>query len=246
MRYRGVWRAKCLRTVSWPVPDHGLFCLLLESEDVPGGTDWLSPREAAVCSTFRFPKRRDDWLLGRWTAKQALLRLQQDELGDPTGWEILADESGAPVVHKEGRPGPLNLSLSHSNGRCLCTLSHAPLRLGCDLELVEARSSAFEETWFEQAEIELVGSFPGRWRPAAVTLVWSAKESVLKALRTGLSADTRRARIVQLGELAVDHWQPFRAIDTEDQTPFTGWWKEEAGMMMTVVADVPTREPVPL
>lgn len=211
---------------------------------MPGGTGWLSAREAAVCDTFRFPKRRDDWLLGRWTAKQALLRLQQDELEDPAGWEILADESGAPVVYRDGTPGPLKLSLSHSNGRCLCTLSHAPLRLGCDLELVEARSPSFEETWFEQAEIELVDSFPGRWRPAAVTLVWSAKESVLKALRTGLSADTRRARIVQLGESASDLWQSFRALDAEDQTPFTGWWKEEAGMMMTVVADTATREPV--
>ena len=228
------------------MPDHEGFYLLASRDDVPEGTGWLSPREAAVCDTFRFPKRRGDWLLGRWTAKQALLRLEQEGQGSPAGWEILADDSGAPVVHREGAPRALRLSLSHSNGRCLCTLSHAPLRLGCDLELVEPRSSSFEETYFETAEIQMLDTIPGTRRAVVVTLVWSAKESVLKALRTGLSADTRRARILKLEGHAVDRWQPFKAIDAKEENPFAGWWMERAGMVMTVATDNRTSEPIQL
>lgn len=228
------------------MPDLEVFYLLAARNDVPGGTGWLSPREAAVYDTFRFPKRRGDWLLGRWTAKQALLRLEQQGQGNPASWEILADDSGAPVVHSEGVTRALRLSLSHSNGRCLCALSHAPLRLGCDLERVEPRSSSFEETYFETAEIEMLDTIPGTRRPVAVTLVWSAKESVLKALRTGLSADTRRARILNLEGHAFDRWQPFKATDAEEDDPFAGWWMERAGMVMTVVTDTRTSEPIQL
>lgn len=246
MPFHEGWPANCLITVSWPVPEHEVYYLLVHREHMPAGTGWLSPREAKVCETFRFPKRRGDWLLGRWTAKQALLALEQDRKGNPSGWEILADDSGAPEVHREGAQRALRLSLSHSSGLCLCTLSQASLRLGCDLERVEPRSSSFEETYFETAEIEMLETIPGTRRPVAVTLVWSAKESVLKALRTGLSADTRRARILKMDGHAVDRWQPFNAVDAEKENPFTGWWMERAGMVMTVVTDNRTSEPIQL
>lgn len=228
------------------MPEHGVFYLLSSRDEVPAGTGWLSPREAAVYGTFRFPRRSGDWLLGRWTSKQALLLLEQDGKGNPADWEILADESGAPIAYSEGIPWPFQLSLSHSNGRCLCALSRAQLRLGCDLERVEPRSSSFEETYFETAEIEMTDRFPAKRRAVAVTFVWSAKESVLKALRTGLSADTRRARIISLEEQAVDQWQPFKAADALEKSPFTGWWMETAGMVMTVVTDSRVSEPIRL
>jgi 4'-phosphopantetheinyl transferase len=228
------------------VPDHELYFMHLSGEGIPGGTHWLSRREAAVCDSFRFPKRRNDWLLGRWTAKQALLRLETKEPANLSDWEIIADESGAPVVSKNGEPWPVTISLSHSNARCLCALSHAPYRLGCDLELVEPRSASFEETYFATAEIEMMDTIPETRRAVAVTLAWSAKESVLKALRTGLSADTLRARILQLDGPAVDCWQPFKAIDAIEERPFAGWWMEQKGMVMTVVTDARTRAPIRL
>ncbi len=44
--------------------------------DLPNHLGWLSPREKRVVDGLRFPKRRNDWLLGRWTVKAALLSLQ--------------------------------------------------------------------------------------------------------------------------------------------------------------------------
>ena len=39
--------------------------------DVPAGDAWLSAAERHVQSGLRIEKRRADWRLGRWTAKQA-------------------------------------------------------------------------------------------------------------------------------------------------------------------------------
>jgi 4'-phosphopantetheinyl transferase len=40
--------------------------------NVPQRETWLSAREADYSRNLRFPKRRADWLLGRWTAKNAV------------------------------------------------------------------------------------------------------------------------------------------------------------------------------
>jgi hypothetical protein len=40
--------------------------------DVPPQNDWLSPAETALLNAMRFAKRRTDWRLGRWTAKNAV------------------------------------------------------------------------------------------------------------------------------------------------------------------------------
>jgi 4'-phosphopantetheinyl transferase len=40
--------------------------------DAPVDDAWLSPREAAWVARMRFPKRRSEFRLGRWTAKRAL------------------------------------------------------------------------------------------------------------------------------------------------------------------------------
>ena len=38
----------------------------------PDAVDWLTAGEAERAAAMRFTKRRDEWLLARWTAKQAL------------------------------------------------------------------------------------------------------------------------------------------------------------------------------
>jgi hypothetical protein len=36
---------------------------------VPAENDWLSAIEGVCLNSMRFAKRRNDWRLGRWTAK---------------------------------------------------------------------------------------------------------------------------------------------------------------------------------
>ena len=49
-----------------------LYWLEQTYADVPAENDWLSANEAVRLNTMRFARRRSDWRLGRWTAKNAL------------------------------------------------------------------------------------------------------------------------------------------------------------------------------
>ncbi|MBZ5586416.1 MAG: 4'-phosphopantetheinyl transferase superfamily protein, partial [Acidobacteriia bacterium] len=161
-----------------------VFWLEQTEADVPPSNDWLGPAELDRCNAFRFAKRRNDWRLGRWTAKCALAAY----LDYP--WElarigIQPAASGAPEAFLAGRPAPATISLSHRAGAAICAVAPAGVALGCDLEAVEPRSDRFLADYFTEREQLLAASVSGEDRDWLVALLWSAKESALKALGTG-------------------------------------------------------------
>ncbi len=165
--------------------------------DVSPLDDWLSPWERSHLSRLRVPKRRADWRLGRWTAKYAVA----DCLGFPhvaktlATVEIRPEASGAPDVFIEDVPGNISISLSHSGGVAACALGAPGMIFGCDLELVEPRTEAFVADYFTPDEQEQIRQAPEAGRFGLITLIWSAKESALKALRTGLRSSTLRVSV---------------------------------------------------
>lgn len=182
-----------------------------------------------------FEKRRQDWLLGRWTAKKAIRRLPDSPPRPLADWQICAAADGAPEAWLGDEPAVFRLSLSHSHGHCLCAISALDLRMGCDIEHVEVRSRAFEETYFTGSELELL---PGRDdHGLTATVIWSAKESVLKALRTGLRSDTRRVRIESIRPADTPAWSRFHAVDDESGDQFQGWWQTHGEMLITIACD---------
>lgn len=207
--------------------------LRLSKAELPAGADWLSPAETRVLESLRVPKRRQDWLLGRWTAKSALQRLWPEPPDALQAWEILAADDGAPEVRLHGRHIELTLSLSHSGPWALAALVAAG-GLGCDMERIEARHPAFEETWFTAEEIATLNERGPELRPLLVTLVWSAKESVLKLLRTGLRADTRRIEVSAIDGTGKPDWSGFEACDRETGRRYAGWWRRSDGFVHTV------------
>lgn len=148
--------------------------------DVPADLSWLGPRERAVADGFRAPNRRRDWLRGRWTARQLL----------PDGVEILAAADGAPEVWRGPERLAVSLSISHSGPLAFCGATDAGVALGVDVERVRERTLSFVRTWFTAAEQAAAGTDPVR-----VTAVWAVKEAALKAVRTGLRADTHSVEV---------------------------------------------------
>lgn len=198
--------------------------------DVPPDDDWLTADEAARLAGFHIPKRRSDWRLGRWTAKQAVARrLRISRLSDI---EIRSAPSGAPEAFFAGRPADLSLSISHRAQVALCATAPPGEALGCDLELVEPRSDAFLADYFTPAEQALVARSSDRF--GMLALLWSAKESALKALRTGLRLDTRSVA-VSLGETSAELWQPFTVHCPEGKI-LHGRWQCEGSWVRTLVA----------
>jgi 4'-phosphopantetheinyl transferase len=225
--------------------------------------DWLSAREASLLQGMHFAKRHDDWRLGRWTAKQALA-FYFDVPPHPRALaaiEILPGDSGAPEVVFANRRPAVALSISHSSGLAMCAVAGCGISLGCDLELIEARSDNFVSDYFTPDEQELIASISQPDRPCAITLLWSAKESTLKALHVGLRADTRSVTI-HLGELPhrtakesnahascsarvsgqCNIWQRLQS-ESSAQT-FHGWWQCSGTLIRTLVSAPPPGLPI--
>ncbi len=92
---------------------------------------WLSAAEQARLHSFKVEKRRRDWLLGRWTAKNLVQRYVAQRTGETPKLATIfigADADGAPYVSCKlrGAKGenrlPVSLSISHSHGVAFCGL----------------------------------------------------------------------------------------------------------------------------
>jgi len=158
---------------------------------------WLSKKEKEQVDQFRFTKRRDEWLMGRLAAKKLLgavyptfnpVRLHEIS--------ILNTEAGVPYVLVYDIRVPGVLSLSHRQGMaCAAWVGDSSLRIGIDLEFVEAKPDVFVQDYFTTEESRQVFALQAEQRALATSLVWSAKESMLKAMQTGLSIDTREVAV---------------------------------------------------
>jgi 4'-phosphopantetheinyl transferase len=203
--------------------------------EVPAGDEWLGASERRVLGTLSVDKRRADWRLGRWTAKAAVGAW----LAVPAARvEILAGADGAPEAWLDGRLAPVSVSLSHRAGRALAAVTGAPGVVGCDLELVEARSGAFVREWLAPAEQRLVATFDGPARDRIANLVWTAKEAAAKVRHEGLRLDVRRA-VVDVPEAAActASWRPLRVDWGQDGARTAGWWRDDPGWVMAILGD---------
>ena len=149
---------------------------------------WLSSQEIALMRARGTAKRQGDRIAGRIAAKRAVCQLTGAQ---PEQVEIRTMASGAPTVLIQGQPGPL-VSISHSGGHAVAWASHRE-RVGVDLEQVEARHPSFVEEWFSEQEQALLAGDPYR-----VTVAWSAKEAVLKALGQGMALNPREIQVLDI------------------------------------------------
>lgn len=219
--------------------------------DLPEGDDWLSPSETIRLSTMRFAKRRNDWRLGRWTAKSTLA-LYLNVSADPrvlASIEIRPASSGAPEAFFQDKPAAARISLSHRAGIAACAVTRSTGVLGCDLEIIEPRSEAFVADYFAPEEQALMARSSPADRPRISALLWSAKESALKALREGLRLDTRSV-VASLfvdsfdsGSSDLNRWNPLH-IRCADGSVFRGWWQMTNSVVRTVVANPCPRSPI--
>jgi len=250
-----------------------VYWLEQTAADLPSDNQWLSARELAQLESMRFPKRRADWQLGRWTAKcsvAACLQLPIDRLS-LTRIELRPAPSGAPEVFYVDKPVPITVSLSHSAGIAACAVTLCCGALGCDVETIEPHSEAFVRDYFTSEEQELVEQAPEKDHPLLSTLLWSAKESALKALRTGLRLDTRCLIVTLDGTLhsaesatretvhncvgnngnharsaqTIRGWQPLCVRRVQGQT-FRGWWRHDHAVVRTMVAAPAPQPPAAL
>jgi 4'-phosphopantetheinyl transferase len=158
----------------------------------------LGPLELARWNGMRFEKRRNEFLLGRYAAKKLLTSRFLSWAGKPyTSLQILNEEDGAPYLSGSGDSG--SISISHREDTAVAAYSqNKAFQIGIDLELIESREWSFVEDFFTPREARFVKGMSPSWMSTWVTLVWSAKEAVLKSWHQGLRMDTRSIEIQRL------------------------------------------------
>lgn len=208
-----------------------VYWLEQREADVAADDDWLSAGERRRLDGLRFPKRRADWRLGRWTAKCAVAACLGEQI-DPAEIEVRAAASGAPEVFRAGRPMGVEISLSHCAGVACCAVADRAGAIGCDLERIEPRSAAFVADYFTAEEQNRIGQAAHSERDALVTLLWSAKESALKALRVGLRVDTRSVAVHHMGP-RTSGWAPLMV--SCPAVELCGWWRSDEFLVRTVI-----------
>lgn len=206
----------------------------------------LTPVEREHFEGYLSPRRRRDWLLGRWTAK----RLVQTHVAATDGFSpglntftIENEVNGAPFVasynssvwrgYSDGRL-PLVLAISHSHGYAFCAIcsdDSGEVRLGVDIELVEHRQGGFVEEFFTIPEQKILDTTNPDRRDFLITATWSIKEAVLKATHLGLRADLRSVECV-VHSVPFSHWTPRRVIiqsgvraESGVDGPLTAWYR---------------------
>lgn len=214
-------------------------------DDAPAHDEWLSAVESGYLERLRFPKRRSEFRLGRWTAKAAVAR----QLGLAPSVEqlrgIVIDRApdGAPAPLVDGRPAELYLSMTDRADQAVCLVGPPGRALGCDLELVEPRSEGFVADYLVPSEQAFVaGAADADARALAANLVWCGKESALKVLRTGLRRDTRSVVVSFPPGPAVDGWAPM-SVRSREGAVFPGWWQRFGSFVLTVAATEPGEPP---
>lgn len=235
--------------------------------DVPEDESWLSTKETTLLCTIRFPKRRADWLLGRWTAKNAFAICfgHLTDLQALRDIEIRAAPSGAPEILFRNEPSAATISLSHRAGIGACAVAPSHVLLGCDVEIIEPHGDAFAADYFTLEEQAYFAKSKGHERLRLLALLWSGKESALKALREGLRLDTR-SMIVSVPSIpqsqppyepsaphcqplslpyASTHngWSPLQVRSISCRT-FHGWWSQTGNLLRTMLADPPPHPPI--
>lgn len=229
-------------------PIRDLAWLSQGMDDAPAADDWLSAREAAWVARMRFPKRRGEFRLGRWTAKTALaLYLGRGRSSEELrAIEIDRAKDGAPAPLVSGRPADAFVTMTDRADQAVCLVGPPGSAIGCDLELVEPRSDAFVADYLTEPERRLVlAAEAGEARELLANLIWSGKESALKVLRTGLRRDTRSVSVSLSDGAAVDGWSALRVAAAEGRE-FAGWWRRFGAFVLTVAASKPFPPPRPL
>ncbi len=143
---------------------------------------FLHPNELAYYQRLPARQRQQSYLLGRYTAKQALTTFL--ETTDPTHIEVAPGIFTQPIV-KFPTPEPVAVSISHA-GDFACALAFAQIHpMALDIEPLNQ-----ENIGAMQSQI-----LPQEWQDPQLrsipevtrcTVIWTAKEALSKILKCGM------------------------------------------------------------
>ncbi|WP_370973332.1 enterobactin synthase subunit EntD [Enterobacter wuhouensis] len=189
---------------------------------------WL-PHHAQLSSAGR--KRKADHLAGRIAAAHALPDHAVPGIGP----------SGEPLW-----PDGISGSITHSGTRAMAVVTQHPALIGIDCETILPENEALEiKDGIIDAQEEAVLSRSGYPLSLALTLVFSAKESLFKALfpkvKSYMGFDSARITMLDKETLMLALTRPLTGFD--EGTAFTLHWLHNGDGVITLLSRSPADGP---
>ena len=171
------------------LPDDIALRLLVRDAEATLPLAALSAEERDQLRSFGSETRRRSFALGRM-AVRALLA-ERLALAEPAVPLLVADDGALEV-----REGGLRVSLSHvaTRRQTLAVAVAAPHAVGVDLEVVQPRRPDLYRFLLAPDDYGILDTLPFDHHEAQV-LIWTLKEAVLKALRTGFRLSPKKLRL---------------------------------------------------
>lgn len=157
---------------------------------------YLHNKELKCFDHYKFPLKRRNFLLGRYAAKNALMSYHGNPSIKATDFFIENGIDGEPILLGSYH----NISISHSGPIGIALISPPSIQNGIDLEHV-SNLQQIDEKWFLESEIALFKLF-NLSSDCIRCLIWSAKESLVKYLKTGFSIEFN---ILQIEKCELDN-----------------------------------------
>ncbi len=203
------------------LPDDIALRLAVRAAADPLPLSALPAGERAQIATFGSEKRQREFALGRATVRALLA----DHLAvAATDVPLRVATDGAPEVS-----GGLHVSIAHAatQEHTLAAAAVASRPVGVDLEVIRPRRPDLYRFVLHPDEYGLLETLPHD-HDAAQVLVWTLKEAVLKAMRTGFRTSPKKLR------LTVEPVERAATVRVEEG----GWWtlryEEQDGYFVAV------------
>lgn len=163
---------------------------------------WLHAADQECSRAYAFPRRRHSFLLGRRAAQRALVALLG--LSPDEALEVRPGVLGYPVVASADHRRP-QVSIAHTRGMSVAVAFFEDHLMAIDLEHVAPPRREAIRRYCRPAECALLDAQEGS--PGLIeTALWACRESLSKALRTGLPL-LEAYELKSLDAVSADHWR---------------------------------------
>lgn len=141
----------------------------------------LTNFEQQTYNKYKQNHRKESYLLGRYCAKQAIKALSSSM--DFSSFSIISGQFNQPLIRGIGTNG-LSVSISHSESYAAAIAFYDSSPFGIDIQTVKSENKELILSIGTKSEMEIIKG-TGWNEESRLTLLWCAKESLAKAIKTG-------------------------------------------------------------
>lgn len=162
----------------------------------------FSEVERAIINKYENPKKRIQWMAGRYAGKMAIKKLMEkvdntDSINiDATKINIINGLNSAPFIQEYPQ---LNISISHSYPYCLTIVSEN--RIGVDIENTISIVEPMLKLFYTINEINEINKLNNSYKKSEAnflaTLYWTRKEAISKLQKAGMNMDFSKIETVR-------------------------------------------------